>query len=75
VAIDQLKAHHRQPASRIMVGNHTARHTDSAGGGQPATQRPPHHGLRFSDVGHQMYPTLTPRANDTEIDGHQQLAE
>jgi hypothetical protein len=29
----------------------------------------------FSDVGHQVHPTLTPRANDPEIDGHHQLAE
>jgi hypothetical protein len=36
---------------------------------------PPHHDARFSDVGHQVHPPLTPRANDTEIDGHHQLAE
>ena len=44
-------------------------------GAQPATQRPPHHDARFSDVGHQVHPPLTPRANDTEIDRHHQLAE
>ena len=75
VIINQLKAHHRQPAPRIVAGDHAVRHTDSAGGGQPTTQRPPHHGLRFSDVGHQVHPTLTVRANDAEFDGHHQLAE
>ena len=29
----------------------------------------------FSDVGHQVHPTLTARANDAEIDGHHQLVE
>jgi hypothetical protein len=75
VVIDQLETHHRQPAPRIVAGNDAVRHTDPARGAQPTTQRPPHHGLRFSDVGHQMYPTLTARANDTEIDSHHQLAE
>jgi hypothetical protein len=31
--------------------------------------------LRFSDVGHQVHPMLTARANDAEFDGHHQLAE
>jgi hypothetical protein len=75
VAIDQLEAHHRQPSSRIVAGDHAVRHTDPARSGQAATQRPTHHGLRFSDVGHQVHPMLTPRANDPEIDGHHQLAK
>jgi hypothetical protein len=28
VTIDQLEAHHRQPARRIVAGDHTVRHTD-----------------------------------------------
>jgi hypothetical protein len=75
VTIGQLEAHHRQPAPRIVAGDNAVRHTDPAGGGQPATQRPPHHGLRFSDVGHQVHPSLPPSANSTEVDGHRQLAE
>jgi hypothetical protein len=74
VIINQLKAHHRQPAPRIVAGNDAVCHTNSAGGGQPTTQRPTHHGLRFSDISYQVHPTLTPRANGPEIDGHHQLA-
>jgi hypothetical protein len=75
VIINQLKAHYRQPAPRIVAGDHAVRHTDPAGSTQPTTQRPPHHGLCFSDVGYQVHPALTPRANGPEIDGHHQLAE
>jgi hypothetical protein len=75
MAIDQLEPHHRQPAPRIMAGDYLVRHTDSVRGGQPATQRLSHHNLRFSDVGHEVHPTLTARANDAEIDGHHQLVE
>jgi hypothetical protein len=75
MAVDQVEAHHRQPAPRIVAGNDAVWHTNSAWGGQPTTQRPPHYGLRFSDVGHQVHSALTPHANDAEIDGHHQLAE
>jgi len=61
VSIDQLETHHRQPAPRIVAGDHAVRHTDPAGSGQSMTQGPTHHDLRFSDVGHQVHPTLTAR--------------
>jgi len=70
VVINQLEAHHRQPASWIVAGDYAVRHTDPAWGSQLATQRPTHHGLRLGDIGSQVHPTLTARANDAEIDGH-----
>jgi len=75
MAIDQLEPHQRQPAPRIVASDHAVRHTDPAWGSQPTTQRTPHHSLCFSDVGHQVHPTLASRANDAEFDGHHQLAE
>ena len=57
-----------------MAGDYPVRHTIRRGAASDDAM-PAHHGLRFSDVGYEVHPTLTSRAKDAEIDGHHQLAE